>query len=282
MSTPVSLKITRLTPALGAIVSGLSLTETPAETLTAQVTGLLHEHELLFFRNQPLTPRQQYQFAALFGKLHIHPIYPNSKEQPEIMVLDTHDTSTLVDNSDWHSDVSFIETPPLGSVLISQQLPDTGGDTLWSSAIAAYESLSPSFQQFLQGLTAEHDLIHAFTENKYARSKEQRQRWQQAREKNPPVSHPLIRTHPHTGKKAIYVNETFTRKINELSETESRAVLDCLFKVVSDPKFSVRWRWKVGDVAFWDNRITQHRAIDDFYPQRRVMHRATIIGEKPF
>jgi len=274
-------KVTRLTPALGAEISGLSLTQTPANPLREIITRLLHQHQVLFFRNQHLNPQQHYDFAKLFGDLHIHPIYPNVPDRPEIMLLDTHNTTALLDNSDWHSDVSCIERPPMGAILTAQHLPVTGGDTIWSSATAVYESLSAPLRALLVGLTAEHDLIHAFTEAKYAQTAEGRARWQAAREKNPPVNHPVIRTHPETKQKAVFVNETFTRKINELHKDESAALLQCLYQRIADPQFSVRWRWQEGDVAFWDNRITQHRAIDDYHPARRIMHRATILGEKP-
>jgi len=274
-------KITRLSPALGAEISRLSLTDTSDEILKELITDLLQQHQVLFFRKQPLTPQQQYQFASLFGKLHIHPIYPNVAQRPEIMLLDTHDNTALLDNNHWHSDVSCIERPPMGAILTSKELPTTGGDTIWCSATAVYQSLSAPFKKLLEGLTAEHDLTHAFTEAKYARNGQERIRWQHARERNPPVNHPVIRTHPQTGQKAVFVNEAFTRKINELTEDESRSVLACLYQRLADPKFAVRWRWQVGDLVFWDNRITQHRAIDDYHPARRVMHRATILGEKP-
>lgn len=275
------LQVTRLTGALGAEISGISLAETPTAALRDTISALLQAHEVLFFRNQPLNAQQHYDFARQFGDLHVHPIYPHVAERPEILILDTHGKNPP-DAINWHSDVSCIERPPLGSILAIKHLPPVGGDTLWASATAAYDALSEPFKLLLAGLTAQHSLIHSFTEEQYARTPEERVHWQKAKDNNPPVSHPVIRSHPITGRKAIFVNEDFTQHINELSRRESDAVLQHLYRHISQPKFTVRWRWQPEDVVFWDNRMTQHMAISDYLPHRRIVHRATITGEKPF
>ncbi|NNN25183.1 taurine dioxygenase [Pseudomonas nitroreducens] len=276
-----TLSIEPISPALGAVVSGVRLADPLDDAAQRQIEQALLDHHVLFFRDQPLTPSQQANFAARFGDLHIHPIYPSSPEQREVIVLDTAVTDVR-DNAIWHTDVTFLETPALGAVLAAKQLPPFGGDTLWASGIAAFEALSKPLQQLLDGLTATHDISKSFPQERFGATDADLARLEEARRKNPPRSHPVIRTHPVTGRKALFVSDGFTTRINELEPAESRAILDLLFAHFARPEFTVRWRWKENDVAFWDNRVTQHYAVDDYRPQRRVMHRATILGDKPF
>lgn len=277
----MSLRITRLTPVLGALVEGINLARPLSDEQRQEISDALLAHQVLFFRDQQLSPTQQRDFAARFGQLHTHPIYPSHPDAPEVMVLDT-EAFDLRDNAIWHTDVTFIETPPLGAVLAARLLPETGGDTLWASGIAAFEALSAPLRQLLDGLTATHDFTKSFPLERYGTRPEDLQRWDKTRLENPPISHPVIRTHPVSGRKALFVNDGFTTRINELSEKESAALLAFLFAHQARPEFSLRWRWQAGDVAFWDNRATQHYAVDDYRPTRRIMHRATILGDKPF
>jgi taurine dioxygenase len=277
----MTLLITPLSAALGAQISGVDMSqELPAEQRDAIEQALL-KHSVLFFRDQPLTPQQQARFAANFGDLHIHPIYPNVPEQPEVLILDTAVTDVR-DNAIWHTDVTFLPTPALGAVLSAKQLPAYGGDTLWASGIAAFDALSKPLQRLLDGLTATHDFTRSFPLERFGTTPEDVARWEETRRKNPPLSHPVIRTHPVSGRKSLFVNEGFTTRINELESAESEAILKLLFSHATRPEFTIRWRWQENDVAFWDNRATQHYAVDDYRPQRRVMHRATIVGDKPF
>lgn len=276
-----TLSIEPISPALGAIVSGVRLADPLDDAAQRQIEQALFDHHVLFFRDQPLTPTQQANFATRFGDLHIHPIYPSSPEQREVIVLDTAVTDVR-DNAIWHTDVTFLETPALGAVLAAKQLPPYGGDTLWASGIAAFEALSKPLQRLLDGLTATHDISKSFPQERFGATDADLARLEEARQKNPPRSHPVIRTHPVTGRKALFVSDGFTTRINELEPAESRAILDLLFAHFARPEFTVRWRWRENDVAFWDNRVTQHYAVDDYRPQRRVMHRATILGDKPF
>ncbi|ANI17600.1 MULTISPECIES: taurine dioxygenase [Pseudomonas] len=276
-----TLTLAPLSPALGAVVSGIDLRQPLDDAQHQAIEQALLTHQVLFFRDQPLTPSQQAAFAARFGDLHIHPIYPSVPEQREVIVLDTAVTDVR-DNAIWHTDVTFLETPALGAVLAAKQLPPYGGDTLWASGIAAFEALSKPLQRLLDGLTATHDISKSFPQERFGATDADLARLEEARKKNPPRSHPVIRTHPVTGRKALFVSDGFTTRINELSAAESRAILDLLFAHVARPEFTVRWRWRENDVAFWDNRVTQHYAVDDYRPQRRVMHRATILGDKPF
>ena len=277
----MSLHITPISAALGAVISGVDL----ARDLTAEQRNAIEQallvHQVLFFREQPVTPQQQARFAAQFGDLHVHPIYPNVAEQPEIMVLDTALTDVR-DNAIWHTDVTFLPTPAMGAVLSAKQLPAFGGDTLWASGIAAFEALSKPLQTLLDGLTATHDFTRSFPLERFGSTAEDLARWEETRRKNPPLSHPVIRTHPVSGRKALFVNDGFTTRINELEPAESEAILKLLFAHATRPEFTIRWRWQENDVAMWDNRVTQHYAVDDYRPNRRVMHRATILGDVPF
>lgn len=273
--------ITPLSTALGAQIDGIDISQPLSLADRDTVEQALLEHQVLFFRGQPIEPPQQARFAAYFGDLHIHPIYPNVPEQPEVLVLDTAVTDVR-DNAVWHTDVTFLPTPALGAVLSAKLLPAVGGDTLWASGIAAYEALSTPMKRLLEGLTATHDFTRSFPLERFGNSAEDLARWEEARRKNPPLSHPVIRTHPVSGRRSLFVNEGFTTRINELSETESEVILKLLFAHATRPEFTLRWRWQVNDVAFWDNRVTQHFAVDDYRPARRVMHRATVLGDVPF
>ncbi len=274
------LVVTPLGPHIGALIENVNIARPLGDSQFEQLYHALLKHQVLFFRNQPITPLQQRELAGRFGDLHIHPVYPHAKECEEIIVLDTHDNNPP-DNDNWHTDVTFIENPPLGAILAAKQLPATGGDTLWSSGVAAYDALSAPFKQLLAGLRAEHDFAHSFPEHKNRATPEDYQRWLLGKEKNPPLLHPVVRTHPVSGRQALFVNEGFTTRIVDLSEKESDALLRFLFAHATKPEFQVRWRWQQDDVAIWDNRVTQHYANADYLPQRRIMHRATILGDKP-
>jgi taurine dioxygenase len=277
----INLKVSRVTPAFGALIGGINLgDELPQETID-QLAELLVEHQILFFRGQPLRPEQQYRFAQRFGELHIHPIYPVLPGLPEILVLDTHG-EFLPDNDNWHTDVTFSPTPPLAGILAAKQLPAVGGDTLWSSNLAAYDALSAPLQRLLEGLTAEHSVVKSFPADRWGADPSFKERYERAVAKHPPVTHPVVRTHPVSKRKALFVNEGFTTRIHELAVRESEALLAFLFAHAARPEFTLRWHWSVDDVAFWDNRITQHYALADYLPQRRIMHRASVIGDRPY
>ena len=168
----------------------------------------------------------------------------------------------------------------MGSLLAAKRIPPMGGDTLWASTGAAYRSLSAPLQRLLDGLTATHDVVKSFPADRWGQG-EARAAYDAARAKHPPVTHPVVRTHPVTGERGLFVNWGFTTRINELSAPESDALLALLFAHVPRPEHVVRWRWREGDVAFFDNRLTQHYACADYLPERRVMHRATILGDRP-
>ena len=271
----------QLTPAIGAVVSDIDLCKPLSPVQCSEVSALLVKHHVLFFENQPVTPRQHRDLAANFGALHVHPVYPHDPEVEEIIVLDTN-TKNPPDSDTWHTDVPFIEEPPMGALLSARVLPPTGGDTMWTSCIAAYDALDDEYKKLIENLTAEHDIAAAFTDDRYGATPEARAQLAAAREKNPPMIHPIVRTHPVSGKRGIYVNHSFTTRIIELEPEKGTEVLNFLTSHVARPEFVVRWKWKQYDMAFWDNRLTQHYAFADYLPHRRVMHRATILGDKPF
>lgn len=277
----MGIQIQRITPAIGAVIQGVKLNEDITQEQENAIHEALLEHQILFFRDQEISPEQQYRFAKRFGDLHIHPVFPKFDHVPEILILDSH-RNDLADNAIWHTDVTFLQAPAKGCVLSAQQVPEFGGDTLWASGYAAWEGLSPRLQVLLDGLTAKHDFTRSFPVERYGNTAEAFEQWENARLANPPVSHPVIRTHPITGKKALFVNDGFTVKINELPDAESDALLRFLFIHATKPEYSLRWHWQKGDIAFWDNRSTQHYASDDYGDFQRIMHRATIIGDKPY
>jgi taurine dioxygenase len=275
------LSVEPLSPAIGAVVHGLDLARGINEATATSIRRALLRHEVLFFENQNLTPVQHRDFAAWFGALHIHPVYPQVEGVPEVLVLDNH-ADNPTDNDNWHTDVTFIETPPMASILYARQLPPWGGDTLWSSMTAAYQALSEPFREFLSTLEAVHDFTRSFPPDLQAVRNAGTSQYDKARREHPPVTHPVIRTHPETGRRGLFVNDGFTTHIKGLKPGESRAILDMLNVHIQKPEFQVRWRWKPGSIAFWDNRSTQHYAVNDYLPHRRVMHRATVLGDRPY
>ena len=276
----VSFEIQSIQPNIGAIISGVDLNQ-----LSEEQVGLIHQallkHQVIFFRNQKLEPQAQAELARSFGDLHIHPIYPTVEGVKEIIVLDSH-RQDLRDNELWHTDVTFSQTPPLGCVLQAIKIPEVGGDTLWASGVSAFRLLDEKLKEKLRNLTAEHDIRKSFPLERFASTPEEKEKLEATFRKNPPVTHPVIRTHPETGEESLFVSEGFTTKIHELDEAESHKLLEFLFKYTTQADFHVRWQWKEGDVAIWDNRCTQHKALFDYGDAHRIMRRATVLGDVPY
>jgi taurine dioxygenase len=232
---------------------------------------------VLFFRDQPaLSPEAQIRFAGQFGPLHAHPAAPHLDGHPEIFVIHAHRDSKVANGNGWHTDVSCDERPPMATLLQIHVLPPTGGDTLFSSMYAAFETLSPALQAFLATLTATHASEHVYRGRYADRGVDDSTR------SYPTTSHPVVRTHPESGRQALYVNPSFTTRINELEPDESRALLGYLYQHQQRPEFQVRFRWTQNAIAFWDNRCTQHFALWDYWPDERRGHRVTIEGERPY
>jgi taurine dioxygenase len=279
MNAPsVGFALAPLTPAIGGLVSGVDLARPLSDLIIANLRAAVAERHVLFFEGQTLDPAAQRDFAVRFGRLHVHPVYPHVEGVPEITSIETR-PGDLPDNDNWHTDVTFIETPPFGAVLTPRVLPSAGGDTLWGSNVAAYEALSAPLRRLLDHLTAEHSFETGFPRRRWGVGS-RKEKWEKAVAANPPVVHPIVRT-IEGGRRGLFVNSGFTARILELTELESDALLGFLFRHLAKPEFTVRWRWKLGDVAFWDNRLSTQYATLDYLPQPRVMHRAAILGDKP-
>lgn len=281
MANGSKLTVTRLTPAIGAVLGNIDLSQ---ELDAGQIEDIRHcllAHQVIFFEDQHLSPIQHRNFAARFGALHTHPLYPAVPEAPELFVLDNH-AGNPTDNDAWHTDVTFIETPPMASILYAKSLPRDGGDTLWANMRLAYEQLSKPLRTFLASLDAIHDFARGFPARRTVAQSVGERKYAKAIEEHPPVVHPIVRTHPETHEDGLFVNYGFTSRIVGLRRKESDALLNLLFDHIQKPEFQVRWRWKPRAVAFWDNRVTQHYAVNDYLPERRVMHRATVLGDRPY
>ena len=270
-----------LTPAIGAVVEGADLSRRLDDEEIAQIRAALLAHKVIFFEDQHITPLQQRDFAARFGELHTHPLYPGVPEAPEMFVLDNH-SGNPTDNDAWHTDVTFIETPPLGAVLYAKLLPPEGGDTCFASMQAAYEGLSKPLQKFLAELDAIHDFARGFPARGQVAKESGADKHARAVAEHPPVIHPVVRTHPETGADSLFVNYGFTDRIKGLRREESDALLKMLFVHIQKPEFQVRWKWTANSIAFWDNRVTQHYAVMDYPPCHRKMERAGIKGDATF
>jgi taurine dioxygenase len=267
------LTIRKMTAAIGAEVAGVDLSEPLCPEVVGELRQALLDHLVLFFRDQPLEPEVQLRLAEHFSPVLLPLIDSGGSEYPGITFLDQSNPKGQYTER-WHSDSTFLPEPPLGAILQARQLPSVGGDTCWASMYAAYDALSPAMQEFLEGLTAINsteilDAVLAALPNVVRRD-----------EPGSATTHPVIRVHPETGRKLLFVNGNFTTRIVELAEAESRNLLDFLFAHINSPAFQVRFHWELGSVAFWDNRCTQHCAIGD-YTERRVMQRCMLQGDRP-
>jgi len=270
----VSIQVDKLTPHAGAEIRGVDLSQPLDERTFKEIHDALIDCGVIFFRDQHLTPDQQKAFGRLFGELHMHPAAPRElADHPEILVIHADEKSKHVAGENWHSDVSCDLEPPMGSILYMHELPPVGGDTLFASMYAAYEALSEPMKRFLEPLTAMHEGEHVYR-GRYGVD--------DTGKTFPKAEHPVVRTHPVSGRKALYVNGGFTTRIVQLKRPESDALLQFLYRHVETPEFHCRFRWQVNSIAFWDNRCMQHHAMWDYYPQRRHGHRVTIRGDKPF
>jgi taurine dioxygenase len=262
-----------LSPCLGAEVSGLDLSKPLAPTAVKDVETALVEFKVLFFRDQAIDAEQHTRFARHFGDLEIHPFLPGGKT-PEVIRFAKDQDVVGVENN-WHSDVSWRELPSLGSILRACAVPGVGGDTLWSDAEAVYEGLADPLKEEIEDLHAVHDFVHTFG---LGLSEEERAK---KREEFPPALHPIVRTHPVSGRRCLYVNSIFTSHVQGYDRERSDALLHRLYSEFQIPEYQVRFSWEANSIAFWDNRPTQHYAISDYWPQTRVMERLTLIGDRP-
>jgi taurine dioxygenase len=272
-----ALAVAPLTTVLGAEVGGVDLSAPLDDETVAAIRAALLEHKVLVFRKQSLDPTTQARLASRFGELTpAHPVEPSVEGHPEILSLDSDDGARA---DVWHSDLTFQERPPLGAMLHAVVVPDVGGDTIWADMTAAYAALSPHMQSFLESLTATHSSTKA---GGYFAARDTSSGDKAAATATAaPAHHPVIRVHPESGRRSVFVNPLFTIKIDGLRRSESEALLTMLYELATRPEHQMRWHWRAGDVAFWDNRCTMHYALLDYGTERRRMERVALEGDRP-
>ena len=265
-------------PNIGGVITGVDLSNDISDHELSFIKKAFYEYQVLFFQQQKeISPQNHILLGKCFGDLHIHPAAPKMKSFPEIFEIHTHKDSKISNGAEnFHSDVSCDLEPPLGTMLQLHILPEYGGDTMFANMYLAYETLSKPMQSFLNGLRAFHESEH-FYRNRYEKQDEL-----DTNKKYPSAVHPIVRTHPETKKKALYVNKFFTTRIEGLSKQESKLILNYLFSHCEKTEFQIRYRWNQNDMAFWDNRCTLHKALWDYHPMERKGRRVTIKGDQPF
>ena len=277
-----TIEVERRSPHLGAWIRGVDLREELDAATVAEIRQALLEFHVIFFRDQPITGEQHLAFAAHFGELdNPHPVFGSVDAiDRRLTVIES---KGRVEDAEhyWHTDVTYQEAPSMGSILAAKKIPETGGDTLFASMYAAYDALSPPLQRLCAELTAQHSIERGWGTTLRLRD-DGEDRVHELRKRFPLMTHPVLRSHPESGRTALFVNEYYTAKINELSEPESEALLKLLHHHAQLPDFQMRHTWQTNDIAFWDNRCTQHYAANDYGAAHRMMNRVTIIGDKPY
>jgi taurine dioxygenase len=268
--------VRRFAPALGAEIRGVDLSQGLDDETYREIRRALLDHQVIFFKEQnEIPPGVQVEIGRMFGELHFHPAAPQMAGHPEVFEIHTTKDSKVANGEFWHSDVSCDEIPPLGTILQIHVLPEIGGDTLFVNMYDALDALSEPLKKMLGDLTATHGSEHVYRGRYSDRGVDDEGKVY------PEAVHPVVRTHPETRRKALYVNRTFTTHINELNDDEGRVLLEFLFSHCERPDFQIRFRWEKNDVAFWDNRCTMHHAIWDYWPDERKGRRVTIKGDRP-
>ncbi len=285
VATNRRIEVAPISGSLGAEISGVDLSKPIDDAAFAEIRQAFLDHCVIFFRDQKLSPDQQKDFSRRFGHLNVHPFVGHLQGHPEIIPIIKEKDEKVNFGGGWHTDMSFLAEPPLGSVLYALETPAYGGDTLWASQYLAYEQLSAGMKKMLDGLVGVHTAGMQYgTESEASKNSAKRKSMETkaTAEAEATIEHPVVRTHPESGRKALYVNEAFTLKFKGMTKRESRPLLQFLFQHCVQEPFTCRFRWEPGSLAFWDNRCTQHYALNDYHGQRREMHRVTIDGDKPF
>ena len=290
MDSPFGFELEHLSPVIGTVVHGIDLRVTPNVDVAEWLAALLAERKVIFFRDQAISQAEHIAFARCFGDLEVHPFTRNSESHPEIIHLDN-DRERPPKINVWHSDVTWRDEPSLGSILRAVEVPDVGGDTLFANMEAAYDKLDNEIRAEFQGRRAVHD-NEVFLSGMYSRGVSE-EKVAEMRRAFPPTTHPVFRTHPVSGKKAVYVNSTFTRTLGGFPRRRLRGIQVTLSRVALDPAIQCRnqgrsspemcrFKWQKHSIAFWDNRSTQHFAAADYWPAVRKMERVTVLGDRPF
>jgi taurine dioxygenase len=266
-----------IAPALGAEIGGIDLCHDLDDDVTAEIRRALLTYRVIFFRDQDITPDQHLAFAGRFGDLVDYPMVDGLDGYPGIVPVikladETHNFGGI-----WHSDTTYLAQPPMGAILVARGLPPEGGDTLFANMVMAYETLSGAMKELLDDLVA----VNSSAKGAVAKSREDRQKDMDDVPEPLVSEHPVVRTHPETGEKALYVNIGHTIAIHGMNDEESGPLLDFLFAHQRQEEFSCRFQWRPGSVAFWDNRSTQHYPLNDYHGHQRLMHRITLAGDTP-
>lgn len=273
------MKIKRIAGALGVEIIGLDLTQSLSSDLTKEIREVFLKNSVIFLRNQRLTSQQFMNFATAMGEPIQYPFVKGFDDFPQIIEVKKLEHEKVNFGGVWHSDTTYLEKPPMGSMLLSKEIPPYGGDTLFACQYAAYESLSDTMQRLLEGLQG----INSSAKADVSKTREDRIKsdGNESLPKSFSSSHPVVRTHPETGRKALFVNTAHTTGIEGLTDKESASLLSFLFEHQVKPEFTCRWAWEPDALAFWDNRCAQHNPINDYHGFRRVLHRITLQGDKP-
>jgi taurine dioxygenase len=271
--------ITPMSPTIGAMIHGVDLSGPLNDNQINEIRQAMLDYKVVFFRNQDLTTEQHLAFARRFGGLEVHPFAINKPDYPEVLAI-THDADHPGQENGWHSDVTWRLEPSLGSILRCVKAPDVGGDTLFADMYAAYDGLPQRIKDRVDGRTARHDFPNFRARLRQGGATEDEIAALVVEYPNP--EHPVIRTHPETGRKGIYVNAAFTQEIVGMDPDESDELLTILYAQAQFPEYQVRFMWEENSIAFWDNRSCQHYAASDYWPNRRQVERVTIIGDTPY
>lgn len=273
------MKVRRIAGALGAEISGVDLRQALSKAQAQDIRKVFLEHEVIFLRNQPLSAQQFMDFANAMGEPVEYPFVKGLEDFPHIIEVKKLEHEKVNFGGVWHSDTTYLETPPMGSMLLAREIPPFGGDTLFASQYAAYEALSDTMQRMLASLKG----VSSSAKADVSKTREDRLKTdgKEAAPKSFTSTHPVVRTHPETGRKALFVNVAHTAGIEGLTDSESASLLNFLFQHQVKPEFTCRWAWAPNDLTFWDNRCAQHNPINDYHGYRRILHRITLKGDRP-
>ena len=274
------LDIKPISGAVGAEIRGVDLKDNIPEEQFLEIKSAFGEYGVIFFRDQKLTPEQEITFARRWGEININRFFTSVDDYPEIAMVLKEPNQKKNIGGNWHTDHSYDTEPALGSILFAHEVPKSGGDTVFASMYSAYETLSDGLKGTLEGMSARHSSRHVFGPSRAEKEDDTVGRIKNAEAANQDAVHPVVITHPETGRKALYVNPGFTLGFEGWTDAESQPLLEYLYAHATRPEFTCRFDWKPGSIAFWDNRATWHFAINDYHGEKRLMHRITIEGSK--
>jgi taurine dioxygenase len=275
------ISVTPYAGSLGAVIGGVDMSQELDDEVVAEIRRALIEHLVIFFREQEMAPEQQLAFAKRFGTLNQHDQVKGMEDYPDIIEVRQEPSDTRNFGGAWHGDVTYLPEPPMGSILYAKEVPPVGGDTIWSNLYLAYEDLSDGMKALIDPVTVIHTpaIIYGLQSTDW--SKDSSVKSAPTAKAHYDTEHPLVRTHPESGRKLFYVSGGYTPRFKDMTEEESTPLIDYLMYQATREPFTCRWRWQKGDVAFWDNRATLHYALNDYAGHLRVMHRVTLNGERP-